>query len=247
MINAHPSNINHKKVCYYNVLSVASDLNTLRNKNKEIYLLALDLINGSIRDLYTLSKDSNIYKAVTCSVGKKINQFKLFSDIYSSKAMKYVIKSLCDSLNIILQQAELFSKDEINSVRGMLTEAVACSYVGDVKHQVTNGMIWDCCFKRDNELLYIEKGKRKVISTDIYYKRGRINLCECKTRPFFKSLQFEFLEYIQEEYKKENEDIDLFTFVLQYKDHPGYQEVFDKVPDFITIKTIDDIRKHCKK
>lgn len=243
MINAQPSNINHNKVCYHNVLSVASYLNTLRNKNKEMYLLALDLINGSIRDLYKLSMDNSTYKAVTCSVSKKISNFKLFSEIYSVGAMKSVTENLCNSVNIILQRAEQFSKEEINSVRGMLTEAVACSYVGDVKHQVINGLIWDCCFEKNNELLHIVKGKRKVKSTDIYYKSGRIKLCECKTSPFFESLQFDFLKYIQEEYRKENEEIDLYTFVLQYKDHPGYQETFDKVPNFITIKTIDDIRK----
>lgn len=58
----------------------------------------------------------------------------------------------------------------------------------------------------------ISVGKTKT--TDIYYKDFHVHLYECKTKPYFKTAQFDFMCKVQEEYAKEGTQVSLFTFVL---------------------------------
>ncbi|MCH4336735.1 hypothetical protein [Staphylococcus haemolyticus] len=244
MIEAKLSNINDTEDWFPSIKQIARCLNALKNQNKKVYINALDLINGVINIFSNVSKkEYEVYQEVELAINSQIDTFKLFSDENSNTVIKYYINTIERSIKILTSKCETLTEKEVNKIRGLLTEAVACSFLGDVSKPNIRNFIWDCCFYKDNNLLYIEnENGGKVFSTDIYYNNAVVNLCECKTRPYFKTSQFEFMEYIKEEYEKEKNSVQLYVFVLNFQRNPMVETELNKLTDNFELKTLDDIK-----
>ncbi|MGX8004517.1 hypothetical protein ACWTWI_06425 [Staphylococcus hominis] len=60
--------------------------------------------------------------------------------------------------------------------------------------------------------------------------------------PHFKTYQFEFMEYIKEEYEKEEIAVQLYVFVLNFSRNPMVNTEMSKLTDNFELKTLDDIK-----
>lgn len=244
MIEAKLSHINDTENWFPSIKQIASCLNALKKQSEKVYKNALDLMNGVIRIFLNVSKrEYEDYQEVVHAINSKIDSFKLFSDENSNTVIKYYINTIERSIKILTTKCKTLTEKEVNKIRGLLTEAVACSFLGDVSKPNIKKFIWDCCFYKDNNLLFIEnENGGKVFSTDIYYNNMVVNLCECKTMPYFKTSQIKFMEYMKSEYEKENIDVKLFVFILNYRRNPMVQMEMDKLSGSFEMKTLDDIK-----
>lgn len=240
MVKPKKSQLGNKKKCYKEVENIAISMNFFRNKFKNIYDETLDLINGIVRTLNSLNKNRNKENIIekTCkAIRVKVDDFELNFNEIDHAGLKIYLPMLSKNINKIANELDELSEKEVNDIRGLLTEAVLCSYLGDIRYQ--SRLIWDCMFEKNNKIIKLGETK----TTDIYYKSTKvINLCECKTKPYFKTNQFDFMCKVQEEYEKENEEVSLFTFVLQYYQHPTFDDEIQKIPNFFTIKTIENLK-----
>lgn len=240
MIKPKKSGFGNKKRFYAEIQNIAISMNFFRNKFSYIYDESLDLINGIVRNLNALNKkrdNEGIIEKTTKAIINKTDNFELEYNEIKHAGLKIYLPKFSKNVKTIANKLDELSEKEINDIRGLLTEAVACSYLGDVRLQPN--LIWDCVFEKNNSVL-IKVGNTQ--STDIYYKQKNINLCECKTKPYFKTTQFEFMLKVQEEYEKENEEVSLFTFVLQYSVHPTFEDEIKKIPQHFEIKTIENLK-----
>lgn len=244
MIEAKLSYINDGEDWFPSIKQIATCLNALKNKSSNIYVNALDLISGVNRDLLNAAnRNYESYQEVEHSINSKITNFELFIDEDLTNTISHFTNSIKKSVRIITTKCETLEEKKVNKIRGLLTEAVACSYLGDVRYFNQKNIIWDCSFYKDNELLYIRnEHDNKIFSTDIYYNNKIVNLCECKTMPHFKTYQFEFMEYIKEEYEKEEIAVQLYVFVLNFSRNPMVNTEMSKLTDNFELKTLDDIK-----
>ncbi|MCO0862317.1 hypothetical protein [Staphylococcus pasteuri] len=245
MIEAKPSQINDAEDWFPSIKQISISLNALKNRSRDVYINALDLVNGISRDLLRAAKnDYENYQEIEDSINNKIEVFILFSDEISNKSIDHFINSIKKSIRIIIGKCKKLEEQEVNKIRGLLTEAIACSFLGDVSQPNAKRFLWDCLFYKDNELLYINNANgNQIYSTDIYYFNNVICLCECKTTPHFKTYQVEFMEYIKQEYQKEGNDVQLYVFVLNYSVNPSLQNEMNKLTDNFKLKTLDDIKE----
>lgn len=244
MIEARFSNTNDSEDWFNNIKNIATNLNALKNKSSDVYLNALDLISGVNRDLQSAAnKNYKDYQEIEQSIDNKIDNFKLFSNEYIDNVTKHFSDTIERNIRIITGKCKTLEEKKVNKIRGLLTEAVACSYLGDVSQPNTKKFIWDCSFYKNNALLFIKNEKgNEIFTTDIYYNDNIVNLCECKTTPYFKTYQIEFMEYIKDKYEKEEIAVQLYVFVLNFRRNPIVEMEINKLTDNFTLKTLDDIK-----
>lgn len=239
MIKPKKSGLGKQKRFFNEIESVAISLNFLKNKFQVIYDESLDLINGIVRNLHSFNKNrgkENMARKTEIAIIKKLDDFELNHLNWKHAGLKMHLPNLSKKIKKIAYELDTLSEREVNDIRGLLTEAVACSFLGDVRAQ--NNLIWDCSFFNNK---CISVGKTKT--TDIYYKDFHVHLYECKTKPYFKTAQFDFMCKVQEEYAKEGTQVSLFTFVLQYSHHPTFDEEIRKIPNHFEIKTLESLKQ----
>lgn len=170
MIEAKPSQINDAEDWFPSIKQISISLNALKNRSRDVYINALDLVNGISRDLLRAAKnDYENYQEIEDSINNKIEVFILFSDEISNKSIDHFINSIKKSIRIIIGKCKKLEEQEVNKIRGLLTEAIACSFLGDVSQPNAKRFLWDCLFYKDNELLYINNANgNQIYSTDIY-------------------------------------------------------------------------------
>ena len=106
----------------------------IKNKSSNIYVNALDLISGVNRDLLNLNRNYESYQEVEHSINSKITNFELFIDEDLTNTISHFTNSIKKSVRIITTKCETLEEKKVNKIRGLLTEAVACSYLGDVRY-----------------------------------------------------------------------------------------------------------------
>lgn len=244
MISVKNSNIGNNKNCYGSIKLISSSLNFFKKKESDVYNDGVDLINGVVRDLHSfVINKCNDFNTIENAIIDKLDFFyELNAEI--SIGTEHHIKQINKKVKYILKQIEKNKNEEfVNNVRGLLTESVACSFIGDVNYQSESTLIWDCVFYKGNQLLkYIDSDGSQVKSVDIFCNSNDVSLYECKTRPYFKVSQFHFMNYLKNQYSLENKTADLFTFILQYEQHPSFQKEVAKIPSYFSIVTIENIK-----
>lgn len=244
MISVKNSNISNNKNCYGSIKLISSSLNFFKKKESDVYNDAVDLINGIVRDLHSFVLNNCYdFKNIEIAITDKLNFFyELNAEI--SLGIKHHIKQISKKMKYILEQIRKNkNKEFVNNIRGLLTESVACSFIGNVNYQSESTLIWDCVFYKGNQLLkYIDSDGNQVKSVDIFCNSNDVSLYECKTRPFFKISQFYFMNNLKQQFALEKRTANLFTFILQYDQHPSFQEEIRKIPNHFTILTIKDIK-----
>lgn len=244
MISVKNSNIGNNKNCYGSIKLISSSLNFFKKRESDVYNDGVDLINGIVRDLHSfVINKCNDFTTIEIAIIDKLNFFyELNAEI--SMGIEYHIKQINTKVKYILNQIEKHKNEEfVNNIRGLLTESVACSFIGDVNHQSESTLIWDCVFYKGNQLLkHIDSNGNQVKSVDIFCNSNDVSLYECKTRPYFKVSQFNFMNNLKSQFALEKRAANLFTFILQYEQHPSFQKEIRKIPSYFSILTIEDIK-----
>ncbi|EJG0109488.1 hypothetical protein DB525_RS12470, partial [Staphylococcus pseudintermedius] len=114
------------------------------------------MINGIVRNLHSFNKNrckENMARKTEIAIIKKLDDFELNHLNWKHAGLKMHLLNLSKKIKKIAYELDTLSEREVNDIRGLLTEAVACSFLGDVRAQ--NNLIWDCSFFNNNKCISV--------------------------------------------------------------------------------------------
>lgn len=242
MIEVRKSNIGNNKPHFHTMQNLAYNMYCLSNKDKKIFFRYVELAKEVNRRLRSFQCENSDLNRVSNNIR---NSLKSYSKLAENKgiSIKHFISNIEKSYNNILATLNSLDVEDISNVRGLLTECVCLSFLGEVRHPNNNTLVWDCCFFENNIKITSpnkEKPEYPVTSTDIYNEtKNDIELYECKTRPdYINESQVEFLRLIRSKYKENQKTSQLYVFILEDGSHPSldslYQDIDDYIPNFST-------------
>ncbi|WP_144780800.1 hypothetical protein [Macrococcoides caseolyticum] len=225
---------------YYVIKNFSSTMYNIGCRFEETKYEFITIIKRINRTLFKISEDLKNISIYEQILNQYISEFELSLDKIGYLNHVFGKDLLRQYKSIVEHVKKIRDKDQINKIRGLLTEALLCAFLYDSKQQSKAKLIWDVVFEINGTLFkhsYIdEEGKSKYVSSaDIYYLNDfkQINLFESKTSPYGvneSKEQLEFLNKIQIEFKKHlNENIKVSVFLLEFKAHPTIKREIDDI------------------
>lgn len=249
MIKAIPSNLGDNKPCYQNVKNISKILHDILKKDYHQYLNLVQSLKSFNKNLRNHAKiNSNEEQDFFEYYGALIKEMKEYNKNNAFPINEYT-KRIINNISIIISELKNISKDEYKYIRGLLTEAIACSLRYNVSKQNSQNFLWDAQFEENDVTIVCNVENFKSKTVDIYFRKQEfIELCECKTTPYNigeNKSQLELLLMLKDKYLNYDQSVDLKLFILENINTPRiHRELKSLVTDRnITIEDFDKIEQ----